>query len=592
MRSIRLSLTVYFLALLALALGVAFLVVYRTAYDTLQARRRTAEEQVHAQYKERCEEDGRRRDDALLHEAQELARLTQFQIDFSRFRARDLHLVGLLGTALAPNAHALVPFEVAQSLRGPVSFELYRRQLVEVRLDENDVLRHVDGEVAEYFQIDSSWGSSYHSRSLGGRSFPLDPAAFAPDKVVYWQFDDVGLEPDVPVRRVLLKAAAVRQLMPPRPGPRREEASPERPARGERPPRMAVYVQCAYELKRREEAEQRFAADRDRELAAVAEQADDSLAHLRRVLLGLGAFTFAAAAAGCLGLVRLGLLPLRRLSVAVSRVSAKDFRLPFDEPRLPAELRPIVDRLAGTLEQLKRAFAREKQATADISHELRTPLASLLTTAEFALRKPRTAEEYRELFEDAQVSARQMNRAVERLLTLARLDAGVDTLRLEPVDVAALAGQCAALVRPLAEAQGLRLVVHAEPGPPVVADPDKLREVITNLLHNAVQYNRPGGEIELRVGRKNGHLEVAVRDTGIGIAPEARAHLFERFWRADASRGGDGLHAGLGLAIVKGYADLMGGAVTVDSAEGRGSTFRVSLPAQGPRNQPPRPRET
>jgi two-component system phosphate regulon sensor histidine kinase PhoR len=100
------------------------------------------------------------------------------------------------------------------------------------------------------------------------------------------------------------------------------------------------------------------------------------------------------------------------------------------------------------------------------------------------------------------------------------------------------------------------------------------------LLHNAIQYNRPSGSIDFTVERENGHLKLEVRDTGIGIGTEARSHIFERFYRADPSRQTDGLNAGLGLAIVKGYVDLMGGAISVESAEGVGSTFRVELPMQ------------
>jgi signal transduction histidine kinase len=155
----------------------------------------------------------------------------------------------------------------------------------------------------------------------------------------------------------------------------------------------------------------------------------------------------------------------------------------------------------------------------------------------------------------------------------------VDRLRLEEVDVRHLAEQCTALVRPLAEARGLTLRLHSEGSPLLHADPAKLREVITNLLHNAIEYNRPEGEVDLTVVRDNGTLRLEVRDTGIGITPEARGHLFERFYRADPSRHSDGLHAGLGLAIVKGYVDLMGGTVSVDSTMGEGSTFRVELPA-------------
>ena len=152
-------------------------------------------------------------------------------------------------------------------------------------------------------------------------------------------------------------------------------------------------------------------------------------------------------------------------------------------------------------------------------------------------------------------------------------------MRPRDVDVANLAEQCATLVRPLAVARGLSLRVDRN-GPVVLqTDPDKLREVLTNLLHNAIEYNRPDGRIELGLQRQNGNVLVEVRDTGIGIAAEAREHIFERFYRADPARQADGLHAGLGLAIVKGYVDLMGGRINVESTEGEGTTFRVELPA-------------
>src|SRR5207302_8629165 len=106
----------------------------------------------------------------------------------------------------------------------------------------------------------------------------------------------------------------------------------------------------------------------------------------------------------------------------------------------------------------------------------------------------------------------------------------------------------------------------------------KQREVLTNLLHNAIEYNKPDGAIDVKVERDNGHLDMEVSDTGIGISPEARLHIFERFFRADPSRAADTPHAGLGLAIVKGYVDLMGGEIDVQSTVGEGSTFKVRLP--------------
>ena len=171
-----------------------------------------------------------------------------------------------------------------------------------------------------------------------------------------------------------------------------------------------------------------------------------------------------------------------------------------------------------------------------------------------------------------------MGRLVERLLTLARLDAGQVHLDLEDVDVTDLAEQCVALVRPLAEAQGLTLKLHTN-GPAILnADAGKLCEVLTNLLHNAIEYNRPEGTVDLTISQDNGSLCLEVRDSGIGITSEARSHLFERFYRADPSRHADSLHAGLGLAIVKACVDLMHGSIDIASTEGQGSTFRVRLP--------------
>jgi heavy metal sensor kinase len=339
-----------------------------------------------------------------------------------------------------------------------------------------------------------------------------------------------------------------------------------------------IYVQYAHSTGSRDQELARNREEFDKDVASLKAETQASLDALWRHLLWISLATFAATVIGGFWLIRLGLSPLHRLSDAVSRVSEKDFRLQLGDAPLPRELRPIAERLSQTLDLLQRAFAREKQAAADISHELRTPLAALLTTTEVALRKPRTPEEYRELLGDCRESGKQMSQLVERLLALARLDAGADTLRARDVDVAQLAEQCAALVRPLAEARGLRLRVHQEGPANLTADPDKLREVLTNLLHNAIQYNRPEGAIDLVVVRNTGDLRVEVRDTGIGIPEAARQHIFERFFRADPSRQADGLHAGLGLAIVKGYVDLMGGTIGVDSIEGQGSTFRIQLP--------------
>ncbi|HZY83514.1 MAG TPA: ATP-binding protein [Gemmataceae bacterium] len=643
MKSIRLSLLVYFLGLLAAALGVASVLAYRTAQRTLVEKKKAAEELVKAQHKERCDEEERRLNEKLVQQAHTLARLVELETNWGRLVAiHDYKVAALLPTLPSfPNGHLLAACWVGQARHNSFAPEIFwagfrpnRKSMSTINLRQGLVFK--DDQVAEFFQIDSSWTNApYRSPSLRNRSLPLSPnPELIQETDPSPEFKDTVLhtdrQPDTPVRCVLVQATAarvvdIRQRLPfylirPRVRPqgvRGREGPAPRPGAGPRegpppgPPMdgrrlfeaPVIYIQCAAQTSPLEQAKRDLAERREKELADVEADTEASLANLRRWLLTVGCVTFLAAVLGCFLLVRLGLMPLQRLSEAVSRVSPRDFRLPLEPRRLPAELQPIVARLEEMLGQLKRAFAREKQATADISHELRTPLAALLTTIELALRKQRPAEQYREMLQECQLSAQQMNTAVERLLTLARLDAGVAVLRAQSVDAGQLAEQCASVVRPLAEARGLSLTVHNKCAPlvaftsradgngggpdgpgtaQVTTDPDKLRELLTNLLHNAVQYNRPNGSIDVTVSRTNGHLDLEVSDTGIGIAPEAREMIFERFYRADPSRGTDGLHAGLGLAIVKEYVGLMGGSIEVESKEGQGSTFRVHLPAQPP----------
>jgi signal transduction histidine kinase len=594
MKSIRVSLMVYFLGLLALALGTASLLAYQTSYLTLQDKKVKAEELVNTQYEASCKEARDRLDRRLQEQAERLAQLVEFRIEFPmpREERHAATFASLLASLPGQPQSGLVQVYQWSGMSSPPPrrrdepwrpdpFALLFRKNPKIKLNEDELfqqLSRIGGQAAEYFQIDTVPGGTFHSEKLGQNSLPLDASNFKPNEVVAHEFDTLQLTPDnVTLRRVILKIPSGMGGTPRNPG-RLGPNPPDKAVLWDLPHGRPLYIQCAAPTNNLEERLQGFKDARDQDLAKVEHETTASLASLRNRLLGISLLTFAVITVGTWWLVRLGLLPLHRLSVAVSKVSERDFRLHFDEQRLPAELQPIHDRLAATLEQLQRAFAREKQATADISHELRTPLAAMLTTMELALRKTRTAEEYREMFQDCLVSAQHMNQVVERLLALARLDAGVDNLRPRPVDVGDLADQCAAMVRPLAEARNLNLTVQRRSGVQATIDPDKLREIMINLLHNAIQYNRPNGLVTLTVARPNGKLEVAVSDTGIGIAPDKQDHIFERFFRADSSRGLEGTHAGLGLAIVKGYVDLMGGTVDVESEVDRGSTFRIRVP--------------
>jgi two-component system, OmpR family, heavy metal sensor histidine kinase CusS len=588
MRSIRLSLAVYFLALLAVALGAVSVLAYRNTATALDSNEEIRRRMLGAQYEKERKAEAGKVDRALFFQGDAFLGAAQYSY---RMHMRPHQLIapfGALNIAISPAGFLTAPVWVAGAA-GPLSEHLFRDFIAEFHYkDDGTAVHPPEGQPAqstEYFQINFQGGGIWKSASLGDKSLSFDRTAFRRLDFYKPQTEDIQLSSGVRVRRTMMKSTLMR-FRPglPRPGmgpardnTRRSSAFGPYPLERQAP---AVLLQWAADTSHRDARLAELQSNLDADLLNLKAESHATLSSLRNRLLLINLATFATVIVGGFWLVRLGLSPLQRLSEAVSLVSVRDFRLPFDEPKLPAELRPIVQRLTETLALLQRAFAREKQAAADISHELRTPLAALLTTIEVALRKPRSPEEYREVLSDCHATGQQMNQLVERLLALARMDAGVDTMRPRAVEVTNLAEQCASLVRPLAEARGLTLQVHRNGPIQMNADADKLREVINNLLHNAIEYNQPNGAVDLTVERQNGTLQLEVRDTGIGIAPDAREHIFERFYREDPSRQADGMHAGLGLAIVKGYVVLMGGTISVQSTQGKGSTFRLELPIQ------------
>jgi signal transduction histidine kinase/HAMP domain-containing protein len=597
MRSIRRTLLLNVLLLLAVTLGVVGYVVYRTAEGAIRERQRSAREVAELRYADR-------RDEALRNRADKLA--SEVQSNWNQDTFRNQWVATELSALAAPLSGNRLPFLVSSvtSGRNPIAWQLNFQLSAELRLNDDEVYRDSPH---EFVQVTSDGGGSWTSPSLGTQRLPGNdtPRQEADTS----RFDTIELPNSVTARRVIVKAPVTRRRpvgsfwLPPPAGA--EEVVPTSravvglgaaarggPARppGPRPgpgPRFGpppgplpnFYLQCAWDVSSENPWLTGLIQERDDRLGAIDQETEDSVFRLQHTLAWTVAGTLFATLIGGWVLVGFGLFPLKRLSHAVSQISAKDFRLPLNPESLPAEVNPVAERLSQALTELQAAFEREKRAAADISHELRTPLAALTTTIEVACRKPRTAEEYRRTLDECRAIAGQMSQLVERLLVLAWLDAGADEVRPEPVEVGELVGGVAAIAKPLAEVQGLSFKVQVPRHLTVVTDPDKLREVVMNLTHNAIEYNRPGGEVELSAspGAKGG-VVLEVRDTGIGMPAEIHAKIFERFFRGDPSRQATGVHAGLGLAIVKEYVDRLGGRLTVDSAVGRGSRFRIELP--------------
>jgi len=305
------------------------------------------------------------------------------------------------------------------------------------------------------------------------------------------------------------------------------------------------------------------------------------LAGWRRFAWLLAAFGGGVLALGLGGgwvLTTRALRPVAQISTAAARIAAGDLAERINVSETDSELGRLAAVLNRTFARLEAAFAQQQQFTADASHELRTPLAVIISEAQTTLARERNAAEYRETVETCLGAAQQMRRLAQSLLELARYDAGQEPLARQPFDLAERARACVARLRPLARERGLE--IHCDLAPtPACGDAERVDQVITNLLTNAIHYNRQGGEVRVSTLAQAGAAVLTVSDTGPGIAPEDMPHVFERFYRADKSRGRAEGRAGLGLAICKAITEAHGGTLAAESSPGAGAAFTLRLPA-------------
>jgi heavy metal sensor kinase len=253
-----------------------------------------------------------------------------------------------------------------------------------------------------------------------------------------------------------------------------------------------------------------------------------------------------------------------------------DARLPLI--RSGDELQRLSETLNEMLERIERSFERTRRFTADASHELRTPMSLIRTEAEIALRKTRTADEYRQALTHILSEAERTSVLIESLLTLARTDSGAELLHLHPLMCVALLRTVAEDWNPVfAEAQLTFDVAIPAAEIRVNADESALRRVLTLLLDNARKYTPPGGRVVLRAQIKPDEIEISVEDSGIGIEREDLAHIFDRFYRVDKSRSRAQRGAGLGLSLAQWIAMQHHTEIVVESTPGQGSRFSFAL---------------
>jgi two-component system, OmpR family, sensor kinase len=304
------------------------------------------------------------------------------------------------------------------------------------------------------------------------------------------------------------------------------------------------------------------------------------MAAMRRLALWLtvaGAGVLVFGLAGGWWVATRAIRPIDAISGTAVKIAGGDLSQRINTADTDSELGRLAGVLNSTFARLEAAFAQQARFTSDASHELRTPVSVILSQTQTALSRERPGPEYREALEASQRAARRMKGLTESLLELARLDAAQEPLKRQPFDLLPVARDCVEMIRPLAAERGIQ--VHCDVHPvECLGDADRIGQVITNLLTNAIHFNRDQGEVRLSARADAGVVLLTVADTGQGIPAEDIPHIFERFYRVDKSRSRAQGRAGLGLAICKAIIDAHGGSIDVSSQLGAGSTFSVELP--------------
>ena len=317
------------------------------------------------------------------------------------------------------------------------------------------------------------------------------------------------------------------------------------------------------------------------EVGTSAVPAEDTLTHVL-VMLGVGLpVAVAVAVAGGFVLVRRALDPVARIAAKAEDITQHNL-----SERLPVvhsgdELERLSVSLNHMISRLEDAIHGSKQFVADASHELRTPLTVMRGELESLAQDAALGRETRETLGSVLEEVARLGEIVESLFALSRLDAGEAPAQWLRFDLAELAATTAGQMGLLATDKNVTMECDSSCVAPVEGDRARLKQVIVNLLDNAIKYTPSGGRVRLSVRREQGFAILDVADDGPGIPAEALPHVFKRFFRVDPSRSREQGGAGLGLAIVKSICAAHGADVEVTSVPGRGSIFRVRQPLAG-----------
>jgi len=301
------------------------------------------------------------------------------------------------------------------------------------------------------------------------------------------------------------------------------------------------------------------------------------LAPLRRTMWLAGSAAVLLSAGGGAWLAWRAIKPVRAVAATAHRIVATgDLSARVEGVQRNDEVGDLVRQFNTLLERNGNLLRAMREALDNVAHDLRTPLTRLRAGAEMALRQTDNPDGSREALADCIEETDRIQRLLETLLDISAAENGVLRLEREPVDVGALLRSVAELYSMVAEEKSVAVEVVPGAGVRVAADPTRLRQVVANLVDNAVKYTPSGGRVTLAAEARDGRAVVTVRDTGPGIPAEEQEKIWQRLYRGDHSRSQRGL--GLGLAVVKALVEAHGGHVTVANQPAGGALFTVDLP--------------
>lgn len=286
------------------------------------------------------------------------------------------------------------------------------------------------------------------------------------------------------------------------------------------------------------------------------------------------AFGSLASAVIAIKVTKRGLRPLEEMTSSLKEFGPERLHERIPPRGWPRELRPLALAFDEMFDRLEASFTRLSQFSADLAHELRTPIANIQGESEVALTRARTSDEYREVIESSITECERLSRIVDNLLFLARAESAEEHIERSSFKGREALEKIAAYYEPIAEEHQITITCTGEGE--VYADPLLFGRAVTNLVENALRFTPADGAIQISVEANAASAQVAVRDTGSGIAAEHLPRVFDRFYRADPSRTGKG--TGLGLALVKSIMDLHGGSAVVDSDVQRGTVVTLTFP--------------